>query len=169
MLGARGRGGGLGGLTHLTQISPSLKEDAPPPKKTQKTTELSSAKSTFALSWVPVPLSLAIDSQACLLGGAKDTCRPLSQWVNVSMSGSCLTFELTPLRLDGPQSHAFRVGSGWWRPGQHLSKSLLAQTGTLMQAGPWMGSIVLRAWEGWPKVKSGLLFTTGMGPTALST
>ena len=37
MLGARGRGGCLGGLTHLTQISPSLKEDAPPPQKSHRT------------------------------------------------------------------------------------------------------------------------------------
>lgn len=52
----------------------------------------------------------------------------MSQWISVSMSGSCLTFELSPMRLDGPQNHAFRVLSVWWLEG--LSKSLLAQTGT---------------------------------------
>lgn len=66
MLGAGGKGGGLGGLTHLTSNF-SLLERCPP-----KTTEWNNAESTVALSWVPDPLSLPTNSQACcLLGGAR--------------------------------------------------------------------------------------------------
>lgn len=38
----------------------------------------------------------------------------------MSMSGSCLSFELSPMRLHGPQNHAFRAGTGWWLEGLSL-------------------------------------------------
>lgn len=77
MLGARGRGGGLGGLTNLTPNFSLLKRCPP-----AKTTELNNVESTFALSaslsHCPCPWRA---KAACLIRSARDNCRPLSQWI----------------------------------------------------------------------------------------
>lgn len=61
MLEAGGKGEGLGGLTHLTPNFSLLEKRCP-----LKTTELNSTESTSAISWVPDPLSLPVNRQACL-------------------------------------------------------------------------------------------------------
>lgn len=64
---------------------------------------------------------------ACLLGGARDSCGPLNQQINVfrtSVPGFCLTFELSPVKFNGPPSM-----QRWARLVAGGPKSPLAQIG----------------------------------------
>lgn len=62
MLGARGRGGGLGGLTNLTPNFSLLKR-CPPPGQNNRAKQ---CRKHLCPLRVPVPLSLPMESQGCL-------------------------------------------------------------------------------------------------------